>query len=219
VDSVSERGGFIKREARGQQRRIEKEPDKVLNSLVSLILVGSSLKLLNDRVVWVDFHGLLGDHVGRHRGISESLSFHDSLHVSGPAVLAGDENAGRLIKTLSDDDLLDLVTKDFLDLLAEWFEGSLLFFVRLLLIISLFEFQTFFRAVLKLLAIVLLELLDDVLINGVDHEQNLITSLHKRLDERRSLNSILSLTGDEENVLLTFFHSRDVVLQSGLAIA
>jgi len=120
---------------------------------------------------------------------------------------------------LSNNDLLNLLTKDFLDLLAKRFEGSLLLFESLLLILSLFELQTFFRAVLELLAVELLELLDDVLIDGVDHVEDFITSLDQRFNEGRSLDSLLGLTSDEEDVLLSFFHSCNVILEIGLVIS
>lgn len=41
-----------------------------------------------------------------------SLSLHDPLHVSGPAVLTGHQSAGRVGQSLRDDGLLDLLEKD-----------------------------------------------------------------------------------------------------------
>lgn len=38
-----------------------------------------------------------------------SLCLHDPLHVSGPAVLTGDQSAGRVGQPLGEDGLLDLV--------------------------------------------------------------------------------------------------------------
>ena len=58
-----ELSGFIKVETRGEQGCIEEQPDEVLDSLVTL--VGRRLlQLRHDRVLWVDLHGLLGNHVG-----------------------------------------------------------------------------------------------------------------------------------------------------------
>ena len=115
VDSGGELGGLIQGESGGKERGVEQQPDKVLDGLVSLVLVGLLLQLSDDWVVWVDFHGLLGDHVGSHGGVSEGLSLHDSLHVGGPSVLSGDEDAWGFLESLSNDDLLNLISKDFLE--------------------------------------------------------------------------------------------------------
>jgi len=60
-----------------------------------------------------------GHHVARHGVVAESLSLHDTLHIGGPAVLGGDQDAGGLIDTCRNNNLLDFVTKNILDQLAE----------------------------------------------------------------------------------------------------
>ena len=213
VDTSSEGAGFFEGETGSQEGSIEKEPDEILDGLVGLILVRTSLEFLDDGVIWVDFHGLLGDHVSGHGSVTESLSLHDSFHIGGPAVFSGNEHARRLIEALSNNNFLDLVTKDFLDLFAKGLERSFLFFVFLLLVVGLLEFKSFLGAVLKLFAIELLKLLDDVLIDGVNHVEDFITTLAERLDERRSRDGSSGLTSDEVNILLAFFHTSNVVLE------
>jgi len=167
-------------------------------------------------VIGVDFHGLLGNHISGHGRVTEGLGLHDSLHIRGPSVLAGDEDTGGLLESLSDDDLLDLgLTKNLLDELTEGLEGGFLLFELLLFLLGLVEFETFLGTVLELLAIILLELLDDVLIDGVNHIENLDTSLLEGLDEGRGGHGGSALTGDEEDILLTFLHSGDVLLEGG----
>jgi len=206
-------GWLIKSETGGQKRGIEKKPDKIFDGLVELVLFGSLLELDDDWMVGVELHSLLGDHVGSHRGISEGLSLHDSLHVSGPTVLTSDQNTWGVSDSLTNLDFLDLITKDFLDKFAEWLERGFLLFEFLLLILGILEVKTFFGAVLKLLTIVLLELLDDVLIDWIDHVKDFKSSLLELLNEWRVGNSLFGFTSDEEDVFLTFLHSRDVVFK------
>jgi len=89
VDAVSELGRLVEGETRSQEGGLVEKPDKVLDSLVGLVNLSFLAELSNDRVVGVDFHCLLGHHVGGHRVVTESLSFHNTFHVSGPAVLGG----------------------------------------------------------------------------------------------------------------------------------
>jgi hypothetical protein len=93
VDTTSEVSWLVQRETGSEHSGIEQEHDKVLNSLVRFILISLLAEFDNNWVGWVNFHGLLGEHVGGHRSITESLSLHDSFHVSGPAVFTSDENA------------------------------------------------------------------------------------------------------------------------------
>ena len=128
-------------------------------------------------MISVDFHGLLGDHIGGHGSITESLSLHDSFHIGRPAIFSGDEYTRRLVETLSDNNFLDLVTKDFFDLFAKGFERSLLFFEFLLLAVGILKFESFLGAILKLFAIEFFKLLDDIFIDGVNHVEDFISTL------------------------------------------
>lgn len=218
MDSGGELGWLVEVESGGEEGSIVQQPDKVLDGLFSLVLIGLLLQLSDNWVVAVDFHGLLGDHVGSHGGISEGLSLHDSFHVGGPSVFSGNENAWGFLQSLSNDDLFDLLSKDFLDEFAEWLEGSLLLLEGLLLFLGLVEVKTLLGAVLELLSVELLELLDDVLIDGVDHVEDFVTLLLEGLNEGGGSDGGSGLSSDEEDVLLSFLHSGDVLLEGGLFV-
>merc|ERR1711904_602898 len=190
VNTTRKCGWLIKSETRCKKTSVEKEPDKVLDSLVVLILISAAAESIDDRVHRVDLHGLLGGHVARHGGILEGLGLHDTLHVGGPAVLASDETTWGGGETVGDDDLLGLVTENLLHELAEVLTGGLLL-------------------------LVLLELLDTVLINRINHEDHLIALLLELLDEWSGLDGGLRLTGDVVNVLLLLLHASDIVLEGG----
>jgi hypothetical protein len=108
----------------------------------------------------------------------------------------------------------DLVSQDFFAELAKSFEGGFLFFELLLLVLSVVEFKAFFGGVFKLVTIKVLELLDDVLVNGVNHVDDLKVSLLKSLNEGRSSSGSTGLTSDDEDVLLSLFHAGNVLLKT-----
>merc|ERR1719498_92680 len=67
----------------------------------------------------------------------------------------------------------------------------------------------------ELLAVVLLELLHGVLVDGVNHEEHLEAALLELLDEGGVLHSLAGLAGDVVDVLLVLLHAGDVVLEGG----
>merc|ERR1719486_1650244 len=73
VDAASEGGGLVKVEARGQERRVEKEPDEILDRLVVLVVVGALAESVDDGVGRVDLERLLRGHVPRHGAVLEGL--------------------------------------------------------------------------------------------------------------------------------------------------
>merc|ERR1719311_253016 len=219
VDAARERGRLVEREARGEQRRLEEQVNEVLYRFIAFIRCGLGLELLHDRVLRVDLHGLLRGHVRRHRVVAERLRAHDALHVGGPAVLAGDEDARRLGDALRHDNLLDLVAEDLLHELGERLEVGAELLPRLLLLLGLLKLEALLGDRHELLAIVLLQLLHAVLVNGVDHEEDLVVALLALLDEGRGLHRLLRLAGDVVDVLLRLGHARDVVLERGLLVA
>ena len=77
----------------------------------------------------------------------------------------------------------------------------LLLLEGLLLILILGELKPCLGDGHELLAVVLLELLDGILIDGVAHVQNLVPLLRQPLAERRLGNNLLVLAGDEVDVL------------------
>ena len=184
MDARGEAVGLFQGEARGEEGGFEEEVNQVLDGLVSLVGFDLLSQLNDDGVLGVDFESLLGGHVGGHRVVAEGLSLHDSLHVGGPSVLSSDEAAGRLDDALRGDDLLDLVSKDILDDLAEVLVGGLEFLSGLLLFLSLFELESFLGDVDELLSVVFLELLGHVLVDGVGQVENFESSLLEGLEER-----------------------------------
>jgi hypothetical protein len=108
VDTVSEMSGFFEGESGSKEGGLVKEPDEVLNGLITLILIGFLLKFLDDGVIGVDFHGLLGDHVCGHGRVTEGLGLHDTFHIGGPSVLTGNEDTGGFLESGSYDDLFNL---------------------------------------------------------------------------------------------------------------
>jgi hypothetical protein len=110
--------------------------------------------------------------------------------------------------------LLDLVSQNFLAKLAETLKGSFLLFEFLLLVLSVVEFKTFFGAVFKFVSIKVLELLDDVLVNGVNHVDDLEISLSQGLNEGGGSSGSTGFTSDDEDVLLSLFHAGDVILEA-----
>ena len=84
---------------------------------------------------------------------------------------------------MTDLNFLDFITKNFLDQLAETFQRSLLFLELLLFIFSLVKLDTLFGAVLELMSIKVLELLDNILVNGVNHVDDFKVLLFKGFNE------------------------------------
>ena len=80
---------------------------------------------LHDGMVGVDLQMFLGGHVAHRAGVPECLRLHDPLHVGGPAVLRGDDAAGRGDQSVRHDHLLDLLLQDVLDHLAQVLESHL----------------------------------------------------------------------------------------------
>jgi hypothetical protein len=146
--------------------------------------------------------------------VPQGLGLHDALHVGGPSVLAGDQRAGRLAESLSDLNLLDLVSEDFLAELAESLEGGLLFLETLLLVLGVIELEAFFGGVLELVAVEVLQLLDDVFIDGVDHVDDFEVTLLEGLNEGGGGGSSAGLSSDDVDVLLTLLHPSDVFLET-----
>jgi hypothetical protein len=141
-----------------------------MRSLTVLSLWSASLGLLaksnHNRVGGVDLHGLLGAHVSGLGGITKFLGLHNTFHVGGPAVLASHETSWRVSKTVGNNDLLNLIVEDFLYELAQRFSLGLGCLKGGLLLLVLGDVKSFLGGREKFLALVFLELLDGVLING-----------------------------------------------------
>merc|ERR1719399_990612 len=92
---------------------------------------------------------------------------------------------------------------------------GLLLLELLLLFISLVELQALLGGADELLAIVLLELLHAVLIDGVRHVEDLVALLLELLQEGGSLDDLLGLSRDVVDAGLVLLHASDVLLEGG----
>merc|ERR1712106_985050 len=184
VDACAEGGGVIKRKVGREERRVKEEEDKVLD--VNVVLVGIGL-------------------------ILEGL--HDTLHVGSPAKLARHQHAGRVHHAVGHDDLLDLVAKNVLDDGTQVLERRLVLFKLLLLILVIINLQAFLGARDHLLAVVFLDGLHSVLIDGIHQVQHLIALLDQLLNKGRCLHHLLGLAGDVVDALLVLLHACHIVLE------
>merc|ERR1711988_1599313 len=156
---------------------------------------------------------LLGGHVTHGGGVAESLGLHDPLHVGGPAILRGDDAAGRGDKPRADHHLLHLLVQDVLHHLAQTLELLLVSLPLLLLLLVLGQLETLLGDGDKVLAVKLLELLYHVLVNGLSHVHNLQSPLLQPLDKSRGGHDLLALPGDVVDVFLVLLHPGHVVTQ------
>eukprot|EP00959_Pyramimonas_sp_CCMP1952_P094284 1972302-Pyramimonas_sp.AAC.1 len=219
VDAAAEGGGLVQGEAGGEEGGLEEQQHEVLDGLVRLVSLGTLAKLAHDGVVGVDLHGLLGSHVGGHGVVTERLRLHDALHVGGPSVLAGDKHAWGVDNAVGHQHLLNLVAEDILHHAAQALELSLELLHVSLLLLGLLELEALLGAADELLAIVLLELLHGILVDGVHHVEHLKALLLQALNEGGVLHSLAGLAGDVVDVLLALLHAGDVVLEGGLLLA
>jgi len=215
VDSGGEALGFVQAESRGEERGFVEEPNEVLDSFVGFIGIGLLSEFGDDGMVGVNFHGLLGDHVSGHGAVSKGLSFHDLLHISGPTVFASNKDTWGINNSSRDNDFLNFITEDIFDDFAEVFVGGFgVFGLLLLVFIVTVEVESFLGDADELLAVVFLELLDHVFVDGVGQEDDLEVSLAEAFGEGRVLDDLLAFAGDEVDVFLAFLHFSDIFFQA-----
>lgn len=218
MDALGEAGGLLDGEARDKQGGLEEKLGDGLDGAVVLAIgLNLLLKLLDDGRLGGDLEGLLGRHVRGHGGVTEGLGLHDTLHVGGPTELAGTDGAGGANQLGGDNNLLDLVAENVLEGLGKVLELLLLGLALGLLLIGLLELEVL-GDVDELLAVVLLQLGEGVLINGVNQEQNLEVLLLEGVQEGRVGNSLDGLAGDVVHVLLVLGHASNVVSERGLLV-
>merc|ERR1719323_222017 len=211
VDPLGVNGRVLKTESRTEESSLEQQENKIFDGLVVLVSLGSLSQVLDDTVVGVDLQVLLSGHVAHGGGVAESLGLHEPLHVGGPAVLGGHDAAGRAHQSAGDDDLLNLLVKNVLHVLAQRFELLLVSFSLLLFLLILGKFKTFLGDRDKVLSVKLLQLLNNILINGLSHVDNLESSLLQSLDKGGGSNNLFTLTSNVVDVLLILLHPRDVI--------
>mmetsp|Transcript_32551 Transcript_32551/g.54504 ORF Transcript_32551/g.54504 Transcript_32551/m.54504 type:complete len:279 (-) Transcript_32551:1427-2263(-) len=213
VDTRSKGGRFVQGESRCQKRGVVQQPDQVLHGLIGLIGICFFAEGNDDRVCRVHFHGLLRHHVGGLCSVTEGLCLHDTFHVSTPSVFSSDQDTRRVGETVGDNDLLHFITKDFLHELAKRLGLRLGFLIGSLFSLILVEVKTFLGGRQELLSFVLLELLDGIFINWVDHEQDFVSLLLEFFKEWRSLDCLVRFTCDVVDARLVVFHATDIVVE------
>merc|ERR1719454_2568485 len=103
------------------------------------------------------------------------------------------------------------------EVLGEWLELCLEL-LQLLLLVLILNVKALLGHALKLLALKLLEVLDSVLIDRVNHVKHLETLLAEGLDEWRGGDSGNTLTSDVIDVGLTLLHAVNILLQADLLV-
>ena len=213
VDSSRKGGRILVGESRADQGSFKQEPNEVLNIPIAGITLDFFPQLLNDGVVGVDLHGLLGHHIAGHVVVLKGLGLHDPLHIGRPAPLRGNQNTGRLSKSEAQLTFLNLLSENLLEVLAQGLVLGPLLLLLFLLILGLVELESLLGTVPQFLSLELLQLLDDVLIDRVCHVQNLEVPLFEGLEEGGVLDGLLALSSDEVDILLSLLHLIDILLQ------
>merc|ERR1719362_902129 len=159
VDAARELDGFLEREARGQQRRLEQQPHQVLDRLVRWVRRESLFEGADNGMAGINLHGLLAHHITLHRVIPQGLRLHDPLHIGTPPVLSRHQRARALHHPVTHNHLLHFVAQNLLHLLAQSFKTRLVIFLLLLLILSQSQIQSFLSDTHQLLPIIFSQLL------------------------------------------------------------
>merc|ERR1712137_1335699 len=120
-------------------------------------------------------------------------------------------NARRGSDTVTNLDLLDLITEDVLDDFTELLVSLLGLFLLGLLVLILRQLKTLLGHTDQLVSVEFLELLDAVLINRLSHEENLEATLLEDLKEGGSLHRLSAFTSDVVDVLLVLLHVVNVL--------
>mmetsp|Transcript_25436 Transcript_25436/g.45198 ORF Transcript_25436/g.45198 Transcript_25436/m.45198 type:complete len:266 (-) Transcript_25436:1375-2172(-) len=163
-------------------------------------------------MVGVDFHDLFSLHP-RVLVAAESLGRHDTLHVGGVAVLAGHKDAGRGGEPVGDLDFRHLARKLFLE---PFREVLVVFFSLLPLFLGCFalgDFHAFFGNGNELDAVEFGDLVENVLVERVDHEHDLNSLASQPFDEGGVYDRLLALSCDVVDVFLGLRHVLDVLLK------
>merc|ERR1712012_350544 len=71
-------------------------------------------------MLWIYLHGFLGDHVGCHAVVPQSLGLHDAFHVCRPPILRSSQHTRRICHARADQHFLHLVSQHLLQQFCQW---------------------------------------------------------------------------------------------------
>mmetsp|Transcript_18458 Transcript_18458/g.37458 ORF Transcript_18458/g.37458 Transcript_18458/m.37458 type:complete len:404 (-) Transcript_18458:1041-2252(-) len=219
VNPTGKGARLIQTESTGQEGSIIQQPDQIFDSLIGLIGISLLAECSDNRVLGVDLHSLLGGHVGRLGRIAESLRFHDAFHVGGPTVFSGDKTAWRVGEAVGHDDLFDLIVEDFLHELAQSFGLGFGFFERLLFVFVLNHLESLLGGTDEFLALELLQLLDSVFVDGINHVEDFVSLLLEFLEEGRSFDGTFGFSSDVIDARLLVVHAADVIIETSHGVS
>ncbi|KAF3849688.1 hypothetical protein F7725_019407 [Dissostichus mawsoni] len=191
VDAIGVGLGILQGESRREQCRFKEQDYQILHRLVILINLCLLPQGFHDGVVF------FSSHVAHGGVVPESLGLHDPLHVSCPAVGACDDAAGGRHQAVGhrsfvykSSHLLHFLLQDILHYLAQ----TLILSILLLLLFFSSSSSGSSRPSL-VLAIKLLQLLDTVLIDGLDHVNNFEAGFAEALHKGRVGHLVFEVEG------------------------
>merc|ERR1711962_1862503 len=183
----------------------------------------TDLSFLSASALWRRFSMMLwsglisrcffGGHVSHCGGVSKCLSLHDSLHISCPAILRSNDAARRRNQPVTNNHFLYLLVENILHDLAEGFKFGFVRLHFLLFLLILGKLEALLGDTDQVLAVELLKLLDNILINRLGHVDTFQTTLLQCFYEGRGSNNFFTLSGNVVDVLLVLFHPGDVISQ------
>lgn len=103
--------------------------------------------------------------------------------------------------------LFHFLVEDFLHDFAQPLEFGLVLLRSLLLLLIFRKLETLLGDGDQGLSVVLLQLLDSVLVDWIDHVQHLVSPIPQSLDKGRVFDGVLAFAGDEVDRLLVLLHS------------
>merc|ERR1711865_1160158 len=133
-------------------------------------------------------------------------------------ILGGCQHARRVCQPGADNNLLGLVTEDFLHQLGQWLEFGLEL-LQLFLLVIIVDVEALFGCGLQLLSVEFLELLNSVLVNRITHVQDLKPLLAENLQEWRRRHSCNTVTSDVVDVGLTLLHGDNALIEGDALVA
>mmetsp|Transcript_11361 Transcript_11361/g.13447 ORF Transcript_11361/g.13447 Transcript_11361/m.13447 type:complete len:635 (+) Transcript_11361:368-2272(+) len=204
-------------EAGSEKSGLIQQGGHLLDGGILSILSLLELQVQDQGMVRIDLKSTLTPEVLVALLIVHGLSLHDTLHVCGPTVLGGDNNARAGGKTVGHLDVLQLITtNNLLPPLGERLELLLQELLLLLLTSSLLpNLQVLLGSICELDVIELSQVLHDILIHSLHEVDHLEALLQQLLKEGRPLDLFHALAGDVVDELLSVLHPLDVVLQAG----